>query len=97
MNNKKPPQQINVEISPEQAEGIYSNAVFIAVSPSEFILDFGRLVPGSPKAKVYARIIMSPQNTLILKNALEANLKTYEEKFGKIKIFGKTSKEIGFK
>jgi len=95
MNDKKP--QINVEISSEQAEGTYSNAVFIAVSPSEFIFDFARLVPGSPKAKVYARIIMSPQNALILKNALEANLKTYEEKFDKIKIFGKAPKEIGFK
>lgn len=95
MNNKKP--QINVEVSPEQAEGIYSNAVFIAYSPSEFILDFARLVPGSPKAKVYARIIMNPQNALLLRNALDENLKKYEERFDKIKIFGKAPKEIGFK
>jgi hypothetical protein len=95
MNEKKT--QINIEISPEQAEGIYSNFVLIAHSPSEFILDFARMVPGSQKAKVYARIIMTPQNALLLREALNENLKKYEERFGKIKTFGKTPKEIGFK
>jgi hypothetical protein len=33
----------------------------------------------------------------LLKNALDENLKKYEERFGKIKIFGKEDKEIGFK
>jgi len=95
MDQKKP--QINVELSSEQAEGIYSNFVFIAHSPSEFILDFARMVPGVQKTKIYARVIMNPQNALLLKNALDENLKKYEERFGKIKIFGKEDKEIGFK
>lgn len=88
---------INVEISPEHAEGIYSNIVFIAHSPSEVILDFARLVPGVQKSKVYARVIMNPQNALLLKQALTENLKKYEDRFGKITIFGKKEKEIGFK
>jgi len=95
MDEKKTP--INVEISPEQSEGIYSNIVLIAHSPSEFILDFGRMLPGLQKAKVFARIIMTPPNALLLKDALEENLKKYEERFGKIKLFGKEAKEIGFK
>jgi hypothetical protein len=95
MNDKKP--QLNVEISPEHAEGIYSNFVLIAHSPSEFILDFARMVPGVQKTKVYARIIMNPQNSLLLRNALDENIKKYEERFGKIKIFGKEQKGIGFK
>ncbi|MFX0139926.1 MAG: DUF3467 domain-containing protein, partial [Candidatus Hodarchaeota archaeon] len=66
-------------------------------TPSEFILDFVRVLPGAQKAKVYSRIIMTPQNAQLLRNALEDNLKKYEERFGKIKIFGKTPKEIGFK
>jgi hypothetical protein len=95
MDPKKP--QINVELSSEQAEGIYSNFVLITHSPSEFILDFARMVPGVQKTKVYVRVIMNPQNALLLKNALDENLKKYEERFGKIKIFGKEDKEIGFK
>lgn len=95
MNEKKAP--INIEISPEQSEGIYSNFVLIAHSPSEFILDFARMLPGLQKAKVFTRIIMTPQNAALLKNALDENLKKYEERFGKIKIFGKAEKEIGFK
>jgi hypothetical protein len=90
-------QPINVEISPEHSEGIYSNLVLVGHSPSEFILDFARILPGLQKAKVFARIIMTPQNAFLLKNALEENLKKYEERFGKIKIFGKEAKEIGFK
>jgi len=95
MNEKKPP--INIEIGPEQSEGIYSNFVLIAHSPSEFILDFARMLPGLQKAKVFTRIIMTPQNASLLKDALDENLKKYEERFGKIKIFGKEEKEIGFK
>ena len=54
--------QIQVELGEKEAEGIYSNVVFIAHSPSEVILDFARALPGLPKAKVYARIILTPQS-----------------------------------
>ena len=95
MNEQK--KQIQVELSPEQSEGIYANGVGINHTPSEFILDFVRFLPGAQKAKVFARVIMTPQNVHILKQALEQNIKRYEEKFGKIKIPEKTAKEIGFK
>lgn len=95
MDEKKP--HFNVEITPEQSEGIYSNFVLIAHSPSEFILDFARMLPGLQKAKVFTRIIMTPPNALLLRDALNENLKKYEERFGKIKIFGKEEKQIGFK
>ena len=91
---KKP---LNIEISPEQSEGIYANGVGIHHTPSEFILDFLRVLPGAQKAKVFTRIIMTPQNVLLLKNALDENIKKYEENFDKIKIFGKKKEEIGFK
>ncbi len=87
---------LNIEISPEQSEGIYANGVGIHHTPSEFILDFLRVLPGAQKAKVYTRIIMAPQNVLLLRRALDENLVKYEERFGKIKIFGKEEKEIGF-
>jgi len=88
---------LNVEISPEQAEGIYANFVLIAHSHSEFIFDFARMVPGSTRVKVYSRLIMTPQNAHLLRDALNENLKKYEERFGKIEISGKESKEFGFK
>jgi hypothetical protein len=88
--------QLNIEIGPEQSEGIYANGVGIHHTPSEFILDFLRVLPGAQKAKVFTRIIMTPQNVILLRNALDDNIKKYEDRFGKIKIFGKDEKEIGF-
>ena len=95
--DEKKGQPINIEISPEQAEGIYANGVGINHTPSEFILDFVRFLPGAQKAKVFARVIMTPPNALLVKNALEDNIKKYEEQFGKIKFYRKEAKEIGFK
>ena len=60
--NKENEQQINVELSEEMAEGVYSNLAMIAHSNSEFILDFIRLMPGVPRAKVKARIIVTPEH-----------------------------------
>ncbi len=90
---------LQVELSPEQAEGIYSNLVFIAHSASEVILDFARALPGLPKAKVYARVIVTPQHAKSLLQALEQNLKNYEGQFGVIKLPGEPlrGKEMGFK
>ena len=52
--DKKPgdPNQINIELSEEVAEGVYANLAMIAHSNSEFVIDFIRLMPGVPKAKV---------------------------------------------
>lgn len=101
MENNQPQIQnpLQVELSPEQAEGIYSNLVFIAHSASEVILDFARALPGLPKAKVYARVIVTPQHAKSLLQALEQNLKNYEGQFGVIKLPGEPArgKEMGFK
>ena len=96
---EKPPPQIEVELGEAQAEGIYSNLVFIAHSASEVILDFARALPGLPKAKVYARVILTPQHAKSLLLALDQNLKNYETQFGPIKLPGNEAnkKEIGFK
>jgi hypothetical protein len=89
---------IEVDLGHEQAEGIYSNLVFIAHSASEVILDFARALPGLPKAKVYARVIVTPQHAKSLLLALEQNLKTYEGQFGAIRLPGEPrGKELGFK
>lgn len=91
--------QVQVQLGEKEAEGIYANMVLISHSTSEFIYDFARLLPGSPKAKVYSRIVMNPQNSKLLFNVLKRNLDAFEDKHGTIEIPGgsDTSREIGFK
>jgi hypothetical protein len=88
-------QRINVELGEKESEGIYSNLALIAHSPSEFIIDFARVMPGVQKTRVYARIVMTPAHARMLLSALEENIKRYEGQFGAIKIFGKEEKEKG--
>ena len=100
MSAERPQQQINIELGEKEAEGIYSNLALISHSPAEFILDFTRIVPGVPKSKVYARVIMTPQHAKSLLGALTENIKKYEAQFGEIKVFTESSnhvKQMGFK
>ncbi|MBO7541906.1 MAG: DUF3467 domain-containing protein, partial [Bacteroidales bacterium] len=62
MEEKKNEQTINIDLPAEVADGIYSNLAMITHSPSEFIVDFIRMMPGLPKAKVQSRIILTPQH-----------------------------------
>ncbi|MFA5833858.1 MAG: DUF3467 domain-containing protein [Bacteroidota bacterium] len=88
-NQPQPPsQQINIELGEKEAEGIYSNLAIITHSPAEFVIDFTRILPGVPKARVQARLIMTPQHTKLLMSAIRDNIQKYEEKFGEIKIHG---------
>jgi len=83
--NKDKENQLNIEISEEMAEGVYSNMVMIAHSHTEFILDFTRIMPNVPKAKVKARVIVTPEHAKRLLAALEDNIKKYEENYGSVK------------
>lgn len=90
-NNERDPtqsQQIDVELTDEVAEGIYSNLAMIAHSNSEFVIDFIRLMPGVPKAKVKSRIIMTPDHAKRLLAALKDNIDKYEDAFGRINSGG---------
>jgi len=77
--------QLNIELSEEVAEGIYSNLAIITHSNSEFILDFVKVMPGVPKAKVKSRIVLTPQHAKRLVNALKDNISKYESVHGIIK------------
>jgi hypothetical protein len=92
-----PPQTLNMELGEREAEGIYSNFVVISHSLSEFVLDFARVLPGTQKNRVFARVVMTPPNVRALLGALEENIKKYEDQFGKIKTAGESpTKGIGF-
>ncbi|MEI7982037.1 MAG: DUF3467 domain-containing protein [Bacteroidota bacterium] len=84
-DNKNPVNQINIEISEEVGEGIYSNLAIITHSPTEFIVDFLKMMPGVPKPKVKSRIILTPQHAKRLYKALKENVTKYESMHGEIK------------
>lgn len=81
----KKQKQLNIELSEEISEGIYSNLAIISHSQSEFIVDFIRMVPNVPKAKVKSRIILSPQHAKRLMKAIGDNILKFEKQFGPIK------------
>ncbi|MDJ1468782.1 DUF3467 domain-containing protein [Cytophagaceae bacterium DM2B3-1] len=84
-NNPEEENQLNIELSEEMAEGVYSNLVMIAHSNSEFVLDFIRIMPGVPKAKVKSRVIITPEHAKRLLSALKDNVRKYEDAFGTIR------------
>jgi hypothetical protein len=79
-------QQVNIELGEKEAEGIYSNLAIITHSNAEFVFDFTRILPGVPKAKVHARIVMTPVHAKLFLNAIHDNIGKYEQKYGEIKI-----------
>lgn len=76
--------QLNIELSEEVADGIYSNLAIISHSQSEFVVDFIRVLPNVPKANVKSRIILTPEHAKRLFNALGDNIKKFEAQFGPI-------------
>ncbi len=76
---------INIELGEKEAEGIYSNLVLVTHSPHEFVIDFARLLPGLPKAKIASRIIVTPSHMAALITTLRENLDNYERSFGAVR------------
>jgi len=81
---KKTKNQINIELPEDVAEGVYANLAMISHSQSEFVLDFIRMVPNVPKAKVKSRVILTPQHAKRLLRALSDNLQKYEAQHGPV-------------
>ena len=77
--------ELSIELSEEMAEGVYSNLAIITHSNSEFVLDFIRIMPGIPKAKVKSRIILTPEHAKRLLGALQDNVNRFEAQSGPIK------------
>lgn len=80
-NNK---QNLNIDITPDVAEGVYSNLAIISHSPTEMILDFAQMLPGLGKPFVRSRVLMAPSHAKRLLAALRDNIEKYEDQFGTI-------------
>lgn len=81
-------EQLNIELSDEVAEGIYSNLAIITHSDAEFVIDFVKMLPGIPKAKVKARIILTPTHAKRLLRALKDNISKFEAIHGQLEDTG---------
>ncbi|MEZ5002029.1 MAG: DUF3467 domain-containing protein [Chitinophagales bacterium] len=77
--------QLNIELSEEIADGTYCNLAIITHSNAEFVVDFVRVLPGVPKAKVKSRIVLTPQHAKRLLRALNENITKFESIHGPIK------------
>ncbi|MEX0996106.1 MAG: DUF3467 domain-containing protein [Flavobacteriaceae bacterium] len=96
-NQNKPKQgQINIELDETVAQGIYSNLAIINHSVSEFVVDFVRIMPGTPKSKVKSRIILTPQHAKRFLKALNENIKRFENTHGEIKDFDQPPIPLNF-
>ena len=85
MEENKNKNKINIDLSEDIAEGIYSNLAIITHSHAEFIIDFVKMMPGAPKAKVKSRIILTPEHAKRLTKALNDNIRKFESLHGPIK------------
>ena len=84
--NDQKQQGLQIELSPEMAQGEYVNFAIITHSSSDFIIDFARILPGLPKASVKSRVILAPEHAKRLLGALQENIMRYEHEFGPIKL-----------
>ena len=87
---------MQIKISDEILKGVYANAMQVAHSREEFILDFLNLSLHMGAGIVSSRVIMSPGHLKRVIAALTENLKKYEEKFGRIEE-AEAPEEMGFK
>ena len=85
MEENKNKNKVNIDLSEDIAEGIYSNLAIITHSHAEFIVDFVKMMPGAPKAKVKSRIILTPEHAKRLTKALNDNIRKFESMHGLIK------------
>lgn len=88
--------QIDIELDEKTAEGTYSNIAIINHSVSEFVVDFVLVMPGTPKAKVKSRIILTPQHAKRFLKALADNVGKFERSNGEIKDYEHPSIPLNF-
>jgi hypothetical protein len=86
--SEQQPQQPTIQITMDDgvSRGEYVNFANIIHSPSEFVIDLGRMMPGRPDVKVYSRVIMTPLHAKQLLEALAQNIAHFEQKFGEIRV-----------
>lgn len=81
-----PPVQIQIELDPVTANGVFVNSALVNHTETEFTLDLLYIQPQAPKATVRARAITTPKHMKRLLHAIQDNLAKYEARFGTIDL-----------
>ena len=76
--------KIDIKVDENIAVGQYSNLAAIRHTKEEFIFDFAFLFPDGPTGKLVSRILLSPAHVKRFMEALQSNVKRYEDNFGSI-------------
>ncbi|HJU46211.1 MAG TPA: DUF3467 domain-containing protein [Chitinophagaceae bacterium] len=96
MSEQQIPNQINIELSEEMAEGIYANLAVITHSNAEFVVDFISIMPGTLKSKVKSRIILTPQNAKRIMKIMVENISRFEAINGPIQDIDEAQVPMNF-
>jgi Protein of unknown function (DUF3467) len=88
MDNQQPQQTIRIVMDEQVAQGEYVNFANIIHSPSEFVIDLGRVVPGRNDVKIYSRVILTPLHAKQFLEALGHNIALFEQKYGEVRSGG---------
>jgi hypothetical protein len=88
------PQPVQIKASDEKLKGEYANVMQVLHTKEEFVLDFLNVFP--PTGTLNARVIVSPGHFKRMLQAMQDNLKKYEDAFGKIEASEAPSNTIGF-
>lgn len=86
--------KMEIKIADNLPGGQYANALQIRHNQDEFLLNFLNITP--PNGRVSGKIITSPGHFKRFVNAMQENLKKYEEVFGDIKEASSPEKNLGF-
>lgn len=78
--------QVHIGIATDAVKSVYSDIVFIDLTPLGITLNFGQQLPGAKRVEVVQRVSLSPQHLKMFTRALAENIKKYEGKYGKIEI-----------
>jgi len=84
MDKKPDEKKVEIKVDESVALGQYASLAAIRHSREEFLFDFAFLFPDGPYGKLVARIIVSPAHAKRFLEALQANIKRYEDAFGTI-------------
>ncbi len=78
--------QLQIEIDPATANGVFVNMALVNHTETEFTLDLIYIQPQAAKAVVRARAITTPKHLKRLLAAIQDNLTRYEARFGTIDV-----------
>ena len=76
--------ELKINVPDDVSGGTYSNLAMINHSPDDFMLDFIFVQPGGKQGEIRSRIILTPGHYKRLLQAMQQNLKRYEQMFGEI-------------